>query len=99
MAAVLKCYGFSVWFDYQLIKGRDFALQIDHEVRQAKALVLLWCSRSVSSPWVVEEADLAQHLGILVPVKIEACELPLGFRRQDYINMAEWDGAPRSHVL
>src|SRR5262249_37686020 len=99
MAAVLGHYGYSVWFDYQLIKGRDFGLQIDRKVREAKALVVLWCSRSISSRWVAEEVDLAHELGILVPVKIESCELPVGFRRQDYINLANWDGAPWDHRL
>jgi formylglycine-generating enzyme required for sulfatase activity len=99
LAAVLSYYGYSVWFDYQLIKGSDFGLQIDHRVREAKALVVLWCSLSVGSRWVVEEVDLAHNLGILIPVKIEPCELPVGFRRQDYINMSSWDGAPRSNEL
>src|SRR5262252_1515791 len=99
MAAVLERYGYSVWFDYQLIKGRDFGLQIDRKVREAKALVVLWCTRSVESRWVAEEVDLAHELGILVPVKIESCALPVGFRRQDYIDVSEWDGAPRSHRL
>jgi hypothetical protein len=48
MAAVLERYGYSVWFDYQLIKGSDFGLQIDRKVREAKALVVLWCCRSGS---------------------------------------------------
>jgi formylglycine-generating enzyme required for sulfatase activity len=99
MAAVLERYGYSVWFDYQLIKGRDFGSQIDRKVREAKALVVLWCARSVESRWVAEKVDLAHELEILIPVKIEACTLPVGFRRQDYIDLSEWDGAPRSHHL
>jgi formylglycine-generating enzyme required for sulfatase activity len=99
MAAVLERHGFSVWFDYQLIKGRDFGLQIDRRVREAKALVVLWCSKSATSRWVAEEVDLAHELGILVPVKIEPCELPVGFRRADYVNLVDWDGAPRSNRL
>src|SRR5215472_12710299 len=99
LAAVLSHYGYSVWFDYQLIKGSDFGLQIDRRIRAAKALVVLWCSKSVASRWVVEEVDLAYKLGILIPVKIEDCELPVGFRRQDYIDMSSWDGAPRSPQL
>jgi formylglycine-generating enzyme required for sulfatase activity len=99
LAAVLSHYGYSVWFDYQLIKGRDFGLQIDRQIREAKALVVLWCSLSVGSRWVAEEVDLAHTLGILIPLKIEPCELPVGFRRQDYIDMSAWDGAPRSHQL
>ena len=64
LAAVLERYGYSVWFDYQLVKGRDFGLQIDTRIREAKALIVLWCSLSVGSRWVAEEVDLAHHLGI-----------------------------------
>jgi TIR domain len=99
LAAVLDRHGYSAWFDYQLIKGRDFGLQIDRKVREAKALVVLWCTRSVGSRWVAEEVDLAHELGILVPVKIEPCTLSIGFRRQDYIDLSDWDGSPRSHRL
>ena len=49
LAAVMAHYGYSVWFDYQLVKGRDFGLQIDRQIREAKALVVLWCSLSVGS--------------------------------------------------
>ena len=34
-----------------------------------------------------------------MPLKIEACELPVGFRRLDYLDLADWDGAPRNHRL
>jgi hypothetical protein len=99
LAAVLTHYGYSVWFDYQLIKGSDFGLQIGRRIREARALVVLWCSRSVESRWVVEEAALGDRLGTLIPVVIEPCELPVGFQRQDYIDMSAWDGAPRGHQL
>jgi TPR repeat protein len=62
-------------------------------------VVVLWCSLSVGSRWVIEEADLAYDLGRLIPVKIEPCELPVGFRRQDYTDLSSWDGSPRSHQL
>ena len=32
-------------------------------------------------------------------MKIEACELPVGFRRLDYLDLTDWDGAPRNHRL
>ena len=41
----------------------------------------------------------AHHLTVLVPVKIEPVELPPGFRRQDYVDLSDWDGAPLSHQL
>jgi predicted NACHT family NTPase len=98
-AEVLKRYGYEVWFDYQLVKGHDFTQQIERKVRAAKALVVLWCSRSVSSRWVREEVYLADKLGILIPVMIEPCEIPFGFQLADTIDLTQWDGAPRSHQL
>jgi formylglycine-generating enzyme required for sulfatase activity len=99
LAQVLQYYGYSVWFDYRLITGSDFGFQIDCKIREAKALVALWCSLSIGSRWFAEEIDLAHKLGILIPVKIEHCELPVGFRRQHFIDLSSWDGSPRSHQL
>jgi hypothetical protein len=99
LAAALTHHGYSVWFDYQMIKGADFGVQIERRIHEARALVVLWCSLSVGSRWVVEEAGLGYELGKLIPVKIERCELPMGFRRQDYTDLSSWDGSPRSYLL
>jgi formylglycine-generating enzyme required for sulfatase activity len=99
LAETLRRHGYTVWFDYQLVKGRDFARQIDARIRAAKALIVLWCTMSVRSEWVGEEVDLAKQLGILIPTKIEDCDLPVGDRRKDYIDLIHWDGSPRSHQL
>ena len=64
LAETLRRYGYTVWFDYQLVKGRNFALQIDARIRAARALIVLWCTLSVRSEWVHEEVDLAKRLGI-----------------------------------
>ncbi|MFM9942970.1 MAG: SUMF1/EgtB/PvdO family nonheme iron enzyme [Hyphomicrobiaceae bacterium] len=99
LAEIVRLHGYSVWFDYHLVKGRDFGRQIDHRIRSSKALIALWCARAVASEWVHEEVDLAAELGILLPVKIEECSLPAGNRRRDYVDLTAWDGAPRSHSL
>ena len=99
LAKILECYGYTVWYDYSLIKGRDFAAQIDTKIREAKAVIVLWCSLSVRSEWVADEAALAAKLGILVPAKIEPCELRVDFARKDYLDLTRWGGAPRDHAL
>ena len=60
---------------------------------------MLWCSRSVASRWVREEVHLARELGILVPVKIEACQLPIGSRLVRTIDLSAWDGGPCASAL
>lgn len=98
-ADVLLRNGYSVWYDYELVKGHDFGPQIERKIREAKAVVVLWCSLSVESRWVTEEAHLAFDLGTIIPVKIEPCDLPMGFRRQEFVDLTTWDGNPRGHQL
>jgi hypothetical protein len=99
LAKILECYGCTVWYDYRLVKGDDFADQIDAKIKEAKAAVVLWCSRSARSKWVSDEAALAAELGILVPAKIEPCELRVDFRSKDYVDLTHWTGSPRDHAL
>ena len=99
LAKILECYGCTVWYDYKLVKGNDFADQIDAMIKEAKAAIVLWCSRSVQSTWVRDEAALASVLSIMVPAKIEPCELRVDFRNKDYVDLTHWTGSPRDHAL
>jgi hypothetical protein len=99
LAGVLTRYGYSVWFDYGLIKGDDFDFQLDRQLRDAKAVIVLWCSMSVESAWVSREASLSAKLKTLLPVLIEDCELKLAYHTADYVDLIKWDGSPRSYML
>lgn len=99
LSRILELNGFSVWFDYGLLSGSDFGPQIERELRAAKAVVVLWCTLSHDSKWVLEEAHLSERLGTLTPVWLEPVELPLGFGRADTIDLSHWDGSPRSPTL
>ena len=99
LATILRCYGYEVWFDYSLVKGINFDQQIEEKIRSAKVCIVLWCTRSTASKWVHQETNLAEGLGILLPVKIEACELPISQRLKHYVDLSSWDGTPRSHLL
>ena len=68
--------GFSVWWDAALRSGETFDEVIERELRGAKAVVVLWSPRSVTSRWVRAEATLADRRNKLVPAIIEACDRP-----------------------
>lgn len=99
LAEILKLHGLDVWYDYSLVKGQDFDLQLDHQLRNSRVAIVLWCSMSVDSAWVNREARLAADLGILLPTKIENCDLKLAHISADYVDLRHWDGSPRSHTL
>jgi hypothetical protein len=95
LARVIELYGYSAWFDYWLISGKDFGRQIERELNEAKAVVVLWCPLSRESEWVLEEAHFAQRHGKLTPAWLERVDPPLGFGRADTIDLTDWNGAPR----
>lgn len=99
LAEILADYGYSVWWDYGLISGRDFGAEIEKELRAAKAVIVLWCSMAVGSEWVREEAALAKRLDKIIPTTIEKIQLPLGFSLSQTLDLCDWDGAPRSNRL
>ncbi|HXG82044.1 MAG TPA: TIR domain-containing protein [Sphingomicrobium sp.] len=84
--------GFSVWWDAVIRSGETFDEVIERELRAAKAVVVLWSPRSVSSRWVRAEATLADRLNKLVPVIIETCNLPIIFELTHAADLADWTG-------
>ena len=91
-AACLAQEGFSVWWDAVLRSGQTFDEVIEKELRAARAVVVLWSPRSVSSRWVRAEATLADRSDKLVPVIIESCDLPIIFELTHGAALADWTG-------
>ncbi|MDV3258530.1 MAG: TIR domain-containing protein [Sphingomonas sp.] len=84
--------GFNVWWDAALRSGETFDEVIEKELRAANAVVVLWSPRSVASRWVRAEATLADRFNKLVPVIIEACNLPIIFELTHAADLADWTG-------
>jgi len=81
LVEVLEADGFSVWWDRRIGLGSSFDREIERELNAASCVVVLWSPASVESDWVREEAGDGLERDILVPAWIEACRIPLGFRR------------------
>ncbi len=99
LTRILELHGYTVWFDYALLSGREFDRQIERELRAARAVIVLWCGMSRDSDWVRSEAHLAKKLEKLLPVWIEKVDLPMAFDQLHTIDLSSWDGAPRSRML
>lgn len=97
LSDILKAHGFSVWYDYGLISGTSFADQINEKLNAAKVVVVLWCKKSVDSPWVLHEALTAKHNGSYLPALIETCEFKSEFKPDQYIDLRHWNARPTAY--
>lgn len=84
--------GFNVWWDASLRSGETFDEVIERNLRDAKAVVVLWSPASVASRWVRAEATLADRRNKLAPAIIEACDRPIIFELTHAAELSDWAG-------
>src|SRR6478672_9882377 len=92
LADALGRAGHEVWWDQHIQGGSRFSRAIDQALKDAEAVIVLWSSRSVESAWVQDEAAEGRDGGRLVPVIIDACKPPLGFRQFQSVDLSRWTG-------
>jgi len=88
----LVAEGFAVWWDASLRSGETFDEVIERNLRDAKAVVVLWSRASVASRWVRAEATLADRRNKLAPAIIEACDRPIIFELTHAAELSGWTG-------
>jgi adenylate cyclase len=84
--------GHEVWWDQHIQGGSRFSRAIDQALKDAEAVVVLWSDTSVESAWVQDEAAEGRDSGRLVPVLLDRCKAPLGFRQFQSVDMSRWRG-------
>jgi TIR domain-containing protein len=95
LAAFLLESGYSVWWDTQLIAGKDFRKEIHRQINAAVAAIVVWSRHSCKSSFVVDEADVARHQGKLISTLVADLSpdnVPLGFRAAHHISVGDGDG-------
>ncbi len=78
--------------DTRIHAGKRFHIEIEKELKQARAAVALWSKAARESDYVLEEAEDGKQRGILVPLRVEAVDMPYGFRRVQTADLIDWDG-------
>ncbi|HET7816230.1 MAG TPA: toll/interleukin-1 receptor domain-containing protein [Sphingomicrobium sp.] len=99
LASALERGGHTVWWDRDIAPGQEFAGAIEKALDAADVVVVAWSATAVHSVWVRDEAAAGRDTARLVPVTIDGCPPPLGFRQLQTIDLAAWNGRPRSPVL
>ena len=84
--------GFNVWWDAALRSGQTFDEVIERNLRDSKAVVVLWSPASVASRWVRAEATIADRRNKLAPAIIEACDRPIIFELTHTAELIGWTG-------
>jgi formylglycine-generating enzyme required for sulfatase activity len=84
--------GLNVWLDMELKAGENYDEITEERLRDAKAVVVLWSSRSVKSRWVRAEATIGQRKSTLVPAMIEECDRPVMFELVQTTDLSKWEG-------
>jgi hypothetical protein len=82
----------NVWWDHHLLAGDAYRRIIGEKLAVARCVVVLWSRRSTESEFVLDEAGRALRRGVLIPVRIESVDVPLGFGQLDYTDLFDWDG-------
>jgi adenylate cyclase len=96
LVAALESRGWSVWWDPDITPGQEFDSQIEAELQDATAVVVVWTTTSVGSRWVRGEAREAADRGILIPVRFDAARLPMDVRAIHTIDLDRWGDDPGS---
>lgn len=92
LVEALRAEGFAVWWDHGIAAGSEWDRSIHQELYAAKVVVAVWTKASVAAPWVKEEALVGKNRGVLVPVKLDEVDPPLGFMMIQAANLVGWAG-------
>jgi len=92
LAEALQARGFKVWWDRSLAAGQDYTAIIERELRNAKAVIVVWTQSSALSTFVRDEAGRARNDGRLVPVILDRVDIPLGFGAFQAEDFTRWNG-------
>lgn len=97
LARGLRKAGLSVWLDLETPGGASWRQTILEQLEAARCVVVVWSESSVSAAgeFVHDEASRAKQRGVLLPVRIDPVEPPIGFGEIQSLELVGWSGNPR----
>jgi len=99
LAAALVDGGQTVWWDRHVHGGANFSSEIERELKDADAVMVLWSPASLGSAWVQDEAAEGRDSGRLIPATLNSVKPPLGFRQLQCIDLSPWEREGRKDPI
>ncbi len=94
LVALFESHGWSVWWDREIPKGREWADAIEEAISESRVMVVVWTVHSTKSDWVRLEARAGKSKpGGLVPIRLDSGESRLEFSGLQEADLTNWDGS------
>jgi len=84
---VVAQHGWAVYWDTHIRIGSAWRDELARRLDKARAVCVIWTKNSVGSQFVRDEATRAHKRGVLVPVRLDDVDQPLGFGEIQYADL------------
>ena len=88
----------NVWWDRENRIGARWRHVVADRLEHADCVVVAWTRTSIKSDWVQDEAQSGADRGVLIPLRLDRVEPPLGFRAFQYSDLVGWKGGRHGEV-
>lgn len=90
---LLKNQGWVVFWDLEIPPGDNWRSWITQNIDDSRCLIVAWSEQSISSRWVLDEAEYAiEKEKPIFPVMLDHdIRLPLGLGQAQAVDLSQWD--------
>ncbi|HEX4963833.1 MAG TPA: toll/interleukin-1 receptor domain-containing protein [Thermoanaerobaculia bacterium] len=99
LEAALREADFKVFRDRNISGGENWRQRIEDELSKTACVVVVWSQYSISSNFVIEEAERGRQRRILLQVRIHDIRPPFGFGAEQTFNLIEWMVDPTNRIF
>jgi hypothetical protein len=95
VVARLEAQGWLVWWDRTIRPGQRWEEQLRDELKNCRAVVVIWTRNSVKSAWVHLEASAGLEIDALVPIQLDSFDtapIPNKFEHIQAADLTTWSG-------
>ena len=94
VVAWLEANGYPFWWDDQMYVGAAHHKELTERLRGSAAVIVIWSDHSITSDYVLDEADRGRRAGRLLPVadtNFEISKLLVGFGAMNVVRVDNLD--------